>query len=205
LNRLYTNKGTTPGSLELQLRCFAIKENIAQGHNWPVTSYLSINGFNLPITQRAPPGNANISKVLKEIPADLFPHSRAGRNAIELKANHDSMNHTIYALYVQIVRLESMNQLIENIQQISNEEMSLEKATQNVIQSFKDDEDDEIIAMSTILSVRCPLGLGIIDLPARGKKCKHLQCFDLKTFLTFNRNARSRPWTCTICHNVSLT
>ncbi|KAH9094502.1 hypothetical protein Ae201684P_003711 [Aphanomyces euteiches] len=68
----------------------------------------------------------------------------------------------------------------------------------NVIKSFKS-ADDEVVTVCSVLSVRCPLGLGLIDLPVRGINCAHLQCFDLKTFLVFQESARSQAWTCIVC------
>ncbi|KAG5175011.1 hypothetical protein JKP88DRAFT_139990, partial [Tribonema minus] len=46
--------------------------------------------------------------------------------------------------------------------------------------------DEELMATSTRLSLRCPLGLVPIAVPARGRGCAHLQCFDMATFLSFN-------------------
>ncbi len=89
-----------------------------------------------------------------------------------------------------------MNIVLENSKSITYEE-----AKANVIHSFgQDDEDDDIVATCTMLSVRCPLGLVVIQLPARGLQCQHLQCFDLRTFLMNNRVARSRAWECIVCY-----
>jgi MIZ/SP-RING zinc finger len=49
---------------------------------------------------------------------------------------------------------------------------------------------DELLATSTRLSLRCPLGLVPITVPGRGARCTHLQCFDLTTFLSFNEKNR---------------
>jgi MIZ/SP-RING zinc finger len=46
------------------------------------------------------------------------------------------------------------------------------------------------MATCTRLSLRCPLGLVPITVPARGRHCSHLQCFDLTTFLSFNEKNR---------------
>jgi MIZ/SP-RING zinc finger len=49
---------------------------------------------------------------------------------------------------------------------------------------------DELLATSTRLSLRCPLGLVPVTVPGRGARCTHLQCFDLTTFLSFNEKNR---------------
>ncbi|KAG9410189.1 hypothetical protein AC1031_018219 [Aphanomyces cochlioides] len=77
--------------------------------------------------------------------------------------------------------------------------MTYEAAKANVIKSFKSGDDDDVVAVCSVLSVRCPLGLCVIDLPVRGINCEHLQCFDLKTFLVFQESARSQAWRCIVC------
>jgi ubiquitin C-terminal hydrolase len=44
-----------------------------------------------------------------------------------------------------------------------------------------------------------PYTWNIIDLPVRGTKCVHRQCFDLKTFLSFMNVQRVRQWKCPVC------
>jgi hypothetical protein len=44
---------------------------------------------------------------------------------------------------------------------------------------------------------RCPVGFIRIAEPARGKGCKHIQCFDLNTFLDYGaRYGKSRCFHC---------
>jgi hypothetical protein len=45
-----------------------------------------------------------------------------------------------------------------------------------------------------------PYTWNIIDIPARGTKCVHGQCFDLKTFLSFMNVQRVRQWKCPVCN-----
>ncbi|KAJ6251101.1 suppressor of variegation 2-10 [Anaeramoeba flamelloides] len=37
------------------------------------------------------------------------------------------------------------------------------------------------------ISLKCPLGMNRIKIPARAKQCSHIQCFDLQTFLDFTK------------------
>tara|TARA_B110000208_G_scaffold32891_1_gene43303 strand:+ start:113 stop:2113 length:2001 start_codon:yes stop_codon:yes gene_type:complete len=59
------------------------------------------------------------------------------------------------------------------------------------------DAIEEMVATRMRLSLRCPLSLARLGVPARGAKCKHVSCFDLKTFLTFNKNKEG--WKCPVC------
>ncbi|KAL3661378.1 hypothetical protein V7S43_013581 [Phytophthora oleae] len=201
LNNMYANRdpkpgSMTPGSLELQLRCFAVKEDLGAGHCWPTSTQLSVNGFGVPITQRAPPGHANPSKVLRELPANVFQYSRVGRNVIDIRTTESP---SVFGFMVQIVEVRDINDLVKEVKEASKH-LTYESAKQEVIKSFGSEDEDDVVATVTMLSVRCPLGLCVISLPARGLNCKHLQCFDLKTFMLFSKKARSKAWRCTVCH-----
>ncbi|POM61487.1 SUMO ligase [Phytophthora palmivora] len=201
LNNMYAKRdpkpgSMTPGSLELQLRCFALKEDLGTGHCWPASTQLSVNGFGVPITQRAPPGHANPSKVLRELPANVFQYSRIGRNVVDIRTTE---NPSVFGFMVQIVEVRNINDLVDEVKEASKN-LTYESAKQEVIKSFGSEDEDDVVATVTMLSVRCPLGLCVINLPARGLHCKHLQCFDLKTFMLFSKKARSKAWRCTVCH-----
>ena len=47
------------------------------------------------------------------------------------------------------------------------------------------------------MSLVCPLSSERIKVPARGKRCHHLACFDLTTYLDFSE--QSGYWQCPIC------
>merc|ERR1719440_599429 len=50
----------------------------------------------------------------------------------------------------------------------------------------------------------CPISLSRIKTPARGKKCRHLQCFDLEAYLVSNQKmaAINKRWRCPICDHL---
>ena len=71
-----------------------------------------------------------------------------------------------------------------------------------VLTSFKQDDDD-LVVEETRLSLRCPLSLAMLNIPARGSVCKHAQCFDLESYVSMNRkrstaSAKNR-WKCPLC------
>jgi E3 SUMO-protein ligase PIAS1 len=49
-----------------------------------------------------------------------------------------------------------------------------------------------------LVSLRCPLGYCRIEYPARGLRCNHLQCFDVRFFLQFCH--QQRLWHCPVCN-----
>jgi hypothetical protein len=62
---------------------------------------------------------------------------------------------------------------------------SVEEGLRRVKESFRgkggladeddDDDDEDLMATVTRISVRCPVGLVPIDMPAKGRHCNHLQ------------------------------
>ena len=63
-------------------------------------------------------------------------------------------------------------------------------------------QDTEIVATSTIMSLKCPLSTLRIDVPCRSTVCNHNQCFDATSFLQLQEQAPT--WACPVC-NQSVT
>lgn len=61
----------------------------------------------------------------------------------------------------------------------------------------------EIVPDRLSVSVLDPYTYELMDCPARGANCKHLQCFDLITFLTMTYETDFRQWKCPFCGNDS--
>jgi hypothetical protein len=61
-------------------------------------------------------------------------------------------------------------------------------------------QNDEVMMTSSVISLRCPLGLARMQTPAKGRNCSHLQCFELHTFLQFHRGKIMVEWTCPVCN-----
>jgi hypothetical protein len=60
-----------------------------------------------------------------------------------------------------------------------------------------DADDDDLMEGDTMLTVQCPLSLERCKVPARGRFCNHLTCFDVETYLEFSE--QSGYWQCPIC------
>jgi E3 SUMO-protein ligase PIAS1 len=61
----------------------------------------------------------------------------------------------------------------------------------------KAEDPDEIVATSTVLSLKDPVGYTRITTPCRGTGCSHIQCFDVKYYLELQEQAPT--WICPIC------
>ena len=58
-------------------------------------------------------------------------------------------------------------------------------------------DDSEIVATSSVMSLKCPLSTLRIDVPCRSTVCTHNQCFDASSFLQLQEQAPT--WTCPVC------
>lgn len=57
----------------------------------------------------------------------------------------------------------------------------------------------DVMLESLEVSFSDPYSSEVIDIPARGSQCKHLPCFDLKTYLTVTCHIGGHSWTCPYC------
>lgn len=58
-------------------------------------------------------------------------------------------------------------------------------------------ESDGVEQTSVKISLKCPITFRRITLPARGHECRHIQCFDLESYLQMN--AERGLWRCPVC------
>jgi len=50
-------------------------------------------------------------------------------------------------------------------------------------------------------SLICPVSMQKIETPVRGRNCKHLNCFDLRTYLHSNSKVSGGRWRCYVCED----
>nr|GAT49519.1 predicted protein [Mycena chlorophos] len=103
-----------------------------------------------------------------------------------------------FYLVVQLVRVERVTSLIENIR--DKQLVSAEEIRSKMRASVAASEDDDIIAGTLKLPLKCPLSFARIALPARSRKCTHSQCFDCASW--FAVMEQTTTWLCPICENV---
>jgi len=71
--------------------------------------------------------------------------------------------------------------------------------SKNIGTDKKLDADSKNITIS--FSLLCPMSMACIQTPVRGKKCKHMQCFDLRNYLQFNVHISGGRWRCAVCED----
>lgn len=117
------------------------------------------------------------------------------KNLIEVTVNDVPQYYGMFVYLVKNVPLDSLLRRIE-----WHEHISKESTVQQIINENNQDNDDDIQTLSTILSLKCPLSYCRISTPVRSIHCKHIECFDAKSFLQLQQQATT--WTCPICNKV---
>eukprot|EP01112_Ceratiomyxa_fruticulosa_P020709 TRINITY_DN7136_c0_g4_i1.p1 TRINITY_DN7136_c0_g4~~TRINITY_DN7136_c0_g4_i1.p1 ORF type:complete len:541 (+),score=89.17 TRINITY_DN7136_c0_g4_i1:254-1876(+) len=160
---------------------------------WNTDVKININGFDIDILPLARKIRSKAYKdpfiVVK--PLDLTLHIRMGTNIIEFQHPGESG-----VVVVQIVRPLSTQQLTERLLTGPSYQLT---SPDKWLQQREREIDDELSEVNFMLSVRCPLSLAKISIPARGSSCKHIQCFDLAPFLDYSQ--QQQLFHCPICHN----
>ncbi|ORZ09408.1 PINIT domain-domain-containing protein [Lobosporangium transversale] len=127
---------------------------------------------------------ANITKLCRLEAADY--------NKVEFIYANSTKRYYVSTHLVKKTSVESIVAEIERGKFLSKEKM---------LRMIEDrNKDDDIMATSSTLSLKCPLGFQRIKIPCRSSYCQHLQCFDAYTF--FNLNEQTPTWTCPVCSRV---
>ncbi|CEJ00910.1 hypothetical protein RMCBS344292_14950 [Rhizopus microsporus] len=102
-------------------------------------------------------------------------------------------------LYVR----ESENYIVEKVRKTPLSVQRGKEAIDKLLRKKDGSDDDEIaIEQKTLrVSLKCPITLTRIKIPAKGIKCKHVDCFDLHDYLLLNKMERPM-WTCPHCNDV---
>ncbi|GAQ41186.1 MIZ zinc finger protein [Aspergillus niger] len=61
--------------------------------------------------------------------------------------------------------------------------------------------DSDIVATSSVMSLKCPLSTLRIEVPCRSVICTHNQCFDASSFLQLQEQAPT--WSCPVCSKAT--
>jgi E3 SUMO-protein ligase PIAS1 len=129
-------------------------------------------------------------------------------------AEQDKSAKQKFYLIVNLVSKKSVDTMVNSIRTgrtISKEQVLREsKLVSSFLQSNywhdtvrrKAADPDEIVATSTVLSLKDPVGYTRITTPCRGIGCSHNQCFDAAYYLQLQEQAPT--WTCPICNKPVL-
>lgn len=115
-----------------------------------------------------------------------------------------------YAINIAVCEYTSPDALFDNLQHdipsisLKESQEMAKKYLANQTVSIDDSDSDggngsSSGTSSLTFSLLCPMSKVAIDTPVRGRNCKHLQCFDFKSFLHSNNHISAGRWRCGVC------
>mmetsp|Transcript_10457 Transcript_10457/g.18437 ORF Transcript_10457/g.18437 Transcript_10457/m.18437 type:complete len:447 (+) Transcript_10457:674-2014(+) len=187
---------------KIMLYCTNLKSEgeIRPMHAWPAAINVLANNQYVTVTQQSSDGQHR-SKALKERPCQLreFMDARPN-NIIILKAAQDISRvdvpsaEWVAGIFHCVER--STEDLISRSTRLSKDEGL------RIVKSVFG--DGEVICAEMLLSLRDPMTMQRIKVPAKTVHCTHVQCFDAKSFFDFQRTAKNAKWCCFVCNKPAL-
>ncbi|KAG0263970.1 SUMO ligase siz1 [Mortierella polycephala] len=160
---------------------------------FPHVCEIKVNGRVLEANLRGmknKPGTVSPANITK-----LCQLEASSYNKIEFIYANSTKRYNVSLHLVKKISVESIVSEIERGKFVSKE---------TLLRMIEDrNKDDDIMATSSTLSLKCPLGFQRITVPCRSSYCQHLQCFDGYTF--FNLNEQTPTWTCPVCSRTMLS
>ncbi|KAJ8248575.1 hypothetical protein GJAV_G00243460 [Gymnothorax javanicus] len=182
--------------LELQLKCYH-HEDQQMSTNWPASVQISVNATPLSIKR----GDKTTHKplLLKQV-------CQPGKNSIQITVSACCCSHLFL---LQLVHRPSVRSVLQGLlkKRLLPAEYCIAKIKRNFSSSafssagvgLSGEEGEEQTALR--VSLKCPVSFRRIRLPSRGHDCRHVQCFDLETYLQLN--CERGTWRCPVCHKTA--
>ncbi|XP_077268216.1 zinc finger MIZ domain-containing protein tonalli isoform X3 [Temnothorax americanus] len=185
--------------LELQLKCFH-HEDRQMNTNWPQSVQVSVNATPL-VIDRGDNKASHKPLYLKDV-------CQAGRNTIQITVTACCCNMCVIRLQshlfvLQLVHRPSVRSVLQGLlrKRLLTADHCITKIKRNFSNTMSNNgiQSEKDVVEQTALKVllKCPITHKRITLPARGHECKHIQCFDLESYLQMN--CERGNWRCPVC------
>ncbi|XP_043087155.1 zinc finger MIZ domain-containing protein 1-like [Puntigrus tetrazona] len=184
--------------LELQFKCYH-HEDRQMYTNWPASVQVSVNATPLTIER----GDNKTSHK----PLHLKHVCQPGRNTIQITVTACCCSHLFV---LQLVHRPSVRSVLQGL--LRKRLLTAEHCITKVKRNFSSvavsvagaglNGDDGVEQTAIRISLKCPITFRRIQLPARGHDCKHVQCFDLESYLELN--CERGTWRCPVCNKAAL-
>ncbi|OKL56745.1 hypothetical protein UA08_07883 [Talaromyces atroroseus] len=114
-------------------------------------------------------------------------------NYIRKRAGYTNIVSMTFALTQKRHPVEELVTMLKTRKQITKDQVLREMRSRA--------HDADIVATSTVMSLKCPLSTLRIEIPCRSVTCTHHQCFDASSFLQLQEQAPT--WTCPVCNKFT--
>ena len=160
--------------------------------NWPASVTVSVNANPLCI-ERGENKTSHKPLYLKDV-------CQPGRNTIQITVTACCCSHLFV---LQLVHRPSVRSVLQGL--LRKRLLPAEHCIPKIKRNFAGvnpntnpmNNEDGVEQTAIKVSLKCPITFRRIALPARGHECKHIQCFDLESYLQLNCERGS--WRCPVC------
>ncbi|KAL1858669.1 hypothetical protein Plec18170_002875 [Paecilomyces lecythidis] len=193
------------GNRLYRLRCIKVassSESVSEGawtaaqSVWPSVFYLHVNGKEMFVRRK--------THHAKDLPLDITPNLREGPNELTLHflRSQEERDNLLYALAVEVLEIANLDHVKSLVRPLAASDSRLQIQQRLSVSAV----DEELSVVNDYISIGLidPFMARIFDVPARGKSCKHQECFDLDAFFgTRASKSGNGPmkenWKCPIC------
>ncbi|EPY88187.1 zinc finger MIZ domain-containing protein 2 isoform 2 [Camelus ferus] len=185
-----------PG-LGLQFKCYH-DEDRQMNTNWPASVQVSVNATPLTI-ERGDNKTSHKPLYLKHV-------CQPGRNTIQITVTACCCSHLFV---LQLVHRPSVRSVLQGL--LKKRLLPAEHCITKIKRNFSSgtipgtpgpNGEDGVEQTAIKVSLKCPITFRRIQLPARGHDCRHIQCFDLESYLQLN--CERGTWRCPVCNKTAL-
>ncbi|KAL2099794.1 hypothetical protein ACEWY4_004188 [Coilia grayii] len=183
--------------LELQFKCYH-HEDRQMNTNWPASVQVSVNATPLTI-ERGDNKTSHKPLYLKQV-------CQPGRNTIQITVTACCCSHLFV---LQLVHRPSVRSVLQGL--MKKRLLPAEHCVTKIKRNFSSgtipgtpglNGEDGVEQTGIKVSLKCPITFRRIQLPARGHDCRHIQCFDLESYLQLN--CERGTWRCPVCNKTAL-
>ncbi|XP_037536751.1 zinc finger MIZ domain-containing protein 2 [Nematolebias whitei] len=183
--------------LELQFKCYH-HEDRQMNTNWPASVQVSVNATPLTI-KRGDNKTSHKPLYLKQV-------CQPGRNTIQITVTACCCSHLFV---LQLVHRPSVRSVLQGL--MKKRLLPAEHCVTKIKRNFSSGSiagtpglngEDGVEQTAIRVSLKCPITFRRIQLPARGHDCRHIQCFDLESYLQLN--CERGTWRCPVCNKTAL-
>ncbi|KAL4636005.1 zinc finger MIZ domain-containing protein 2-like [Arapaima gigas] len=183
--------------LELQFKCYH-HEDRQMNTNWPASVQVSVNATPLTI-ERGDNKTSHKPLYLKQV-------CQPGRNTIQITVTACCCSHLFV---LQLVHRPSVRSVLQGL--MKKRLLPAEHCITKIKRNFSSgtipgtpglNGEDGVEQTAIRVSLKCPITFRRIQLPARGHDCRHIQCFDLESYLQLN--CERGTWRCPVCNKTAL-
>lgn len=169
-------------------------DDYSSHQKWPRTLCLHINDQKVLDIVPPEPGHRR-----RDVPQNISAHLRGGVNHFRVTIQDDYVQRFAFA----VVRTtpQSPRQIGKLVPVLSRDQCR-QRVVDLLFSSMLEGSGAEVQCPGYDRSrLLCPVSLVRMKTPARGFRCRHLQCFDLQTYLSTNYRiaAFNRRWRCPVC------